>query len=192
MFLLSQRDSRQKDICAPNPLTSGYTILAKHNETFSAGFYVHREYAISRAPLPVRFEWERCRNNCHSAKERSADVDRNGSGGIGVSRDEGRDNAHNSIARNSNTVAGCTMSGRQDLRCVRIQTAIVNIGEEGNGATEAEILRFVANLSVGKEESHRAQSSDHHCVFSSQDLRVAHPASQHRSLEILLLKIFRH
>ena len=141
-----------------------------------------RKNAFSRAPLSVRFEWERCRNDCHRAEESSADVDRNRSGGIGVSRDERGNDAHHPIAGNSNTIASCTMCGWQNLGRIRVQASIVDIGEKGDRATKAEILRLIADLSVGKEESHRAQSSDHHCVFSTQNLRVAHRASQHRSL----------
>jgi len=58
--------------------------------------------------------------------------------------------------------------------------------EPSNKKKIVNLYRNKLTLGVGEEESHRAQSSNNHSIFSAQDLRVTQPASQHRSLDVSL------
>lgn len=46
------------------------------------------------------------------------------------------------------------MCGRHNFYCVGIQCAIVDVYSDGDGATEAKVLRIGAHCSVGEEEDH--------------------------------------
>jgi len=46
------------------------------------------------------------------------------------------------------------MGRRKYFRCVCVETAVVNVEAEGDGAVEAKILGTGADASIGEEEYH--------------------------------------
>lgn len=67
-------------------------------------FYIH-EPPFSTASTTIRLKWERGADNGHPYKECGTHVDGRGRRRVGRGADDGRDDAHDAVASDSNAVA---------------------------------------------------------------------------------------
>lgn len=67
------------------------------------------------------------------------------------------------------------------LRCVRVESPVVYVYREVDGAGETDILCRRANSSIGEEEGHRYQCTENHSVSPPEILPIAQKSSCDRS-----------
>lgn len=93
-------------------------------------------------------EYHNPEESYHASKERGTDIDRCTGRCVGVRCDESRDQAHDSITCNRNTIASCSMGRRQHFWRVCVQSAVVDVDEEVDHASECNVLRSRADGSI--------------------------------------------
>lgn len=71
------------------------------------------------------------------------------------------------------------MSTGQDLGCVGVEGAVIDIEAERYQTCEYDVLVVLANASVSKEECHSNESANNHGIPSSKKLSVAHETGDH-------------
>lgn len=90
----------------------------------------------------------------HDGNSRSTDENRYGSGGISVYGYYSAHDSHNPVEGDADTVTGGSVSRGQDFGRIGIETAVVDVETEGDGAVEAEVLGTGADTGVSEEEYH--------------------------------------
>ena len=75
----------------------------------------------------IRLEGEDGGHDGHDEIQRSADEDGHGRASVCVVGHDGTHDSHDAIQANGNAITSAAMGGRQNFRCVGIQTAIVDI-----------------------------------------------------------------
>jgi hypothetical protein len=108
----------------------------------------------------------------HPDIECSTQIDWGVSAGISISSDERRDQSHNSVASDGDSVSSSTMRtwehfrgvcvklvsrqylGRREARVMKTYTTIVDVDKKGDCRCKPHILRGGAYSRVGEEEGH--------------------------------------
>lgn len=160
-------------------------------------------YTYSRTPPPIRLEGKAYRYACHNYIQSCADINRNRGPCVAVRRDNGADDTHDTVPRNSKSVACATVCRRKYFRRVSIQRAVVDVEAEVDDTSKGRILCLRADLSlvslnnslnpgmlikiketylrIRKEENTGNQGPYHHRVLTTQHPQIAHPACQYRA-----------
>ena len=147
--------------------------------------HIHYDFGIIvfsrslRAPTAIRLEGEQASCNGGQDEQRGADVDRHARCRVPLGRHHRRDDTHDTIESHGNTIAGRTMSARQDLGCVGIQGAVVNVEAEVDQAGEDNVLVVLGHGGVAEEEGAGDEGADDHGVLAAQQLGVAHETGEH-------------
>ena len=102
----------------------------------------------------LRLERKQGSNTGHDNKEGRTDIDGNRCRRVRVCSHDGGHDAHDTIEGDGGSVAGGPVARRQDLRAVCVESAVVDVDCEGDGAAEPNILRVVAHRCVCEEEYH--------------------------------------